>query len=188
MDAPKKLLSNRKTTVFYPSLVLKGAFVWDQSGMWIIRIMRESVCLGAIRIPEYLEFHSGYSAPRSRITGIYSYSRISHTNAPLVTSYYETIVNFVSSSTPFATVVQCTNREFKMLRRQLQRKRHIKIELCVKLSLLRLFHVDHVVQNTRIALSLAWYERFSCKKAKSERFTAASSRCRQNLKYENFTS
>ena len=54
-------------------------------------------------------------------------------------------------------------REFKKLRRQLQRKRHIKIELCVKLSLLRLFHVDHVVQNTRIALSLAWYERFSCK-------------------------
>ena len=55
------------------------------------------------------------------------------------------------------------SREFKKLRRQLQRKRHIKIELCVKLSLLRLFHVDHVVQNTRIALSLAWYERFSCK-------------------------
>ena len=52
---------------------------------------------------------------------------------------------------------------FKKLRRQLQRKRHIKIELCVKLSLLRLFHVDHVVQHTRIALSLAWYERFSCK-------------------------
>ena len=123
----------------------------------------------------------------SRITGIYSYSRISHTNAPLVTSYYETIVNFVSNSTPFATVVQCTNREFKMLRRQLQRKRHIKIELCVKLSLLRLFHVDRVVQNTRIALSLAWYEGFHVK-AKSERFTAASSRCRQNLKYENFTS
>ena len=55
------------------------------------------------------------------------------------------------------------SREFKKLRRQLQRKRHIKIELCVKSSLLRLFHVDHVVQNTRIALSLAWYERFSCK-------------------------
>ena len=54
-------------------------------------------------------------------------------------------------------------REFKKLRRQLQRKRLIKIELCVKLTLLRLFHVDHVVQNTRIALSLAWYERFSCK-------------------------
>ena len=55
------------------------------------------------------------------------------------------------------------NREFNQLRRQLQRKRHIKIELCVKLSLLRLFHVDHVVKNTRIALSLAWYERFSFK-------------------------
>ena len=46
------------------------------------------------------------------------------------------------------------NREFKKLRRQLQGKRHIKIELCVKLSLLRLFHVDHVVQNRRSALSL----------------------------------
>ena len=56
-----------------------------------------------------------------------------------------------------------TIREFKKLRRQLQRKRHIKIELCVKLSLLRLFHVDYVVQNRRTALSLAWYEWFSCK-------------------------
>ena len=45
-------------------------------------------------------------------------------------------------------------REFKKLRRQLQRKRHIKIEICVKLSPLRLFHVDRVVQNRRIALSL----------------------------------
>ena len=49
------------------------------------------------------------------------------------------------------------NRECKKLRR------HIKIELSVKLSLLGLFHVDHVVQNRRTALSLAWYEWFSCK-------------------------
>ena len=56
--------------------------------------------------------------------------------------------------------VQCPSDIRELLRRQLQRKRHIKIELCVKLSLLRLFYVDHVVQNTRIALSLAWYERF----------------------------
>ena len=49
------------------------------------------------------------------------------------------------------------------LQRQMQQKRHIKIELCVKLSLLRLFHVDHVVQNRRTALSLAWYEWFACK-------------------------
>ena len=55
------------------------------------------------------------------------------------------------------------NREFKKLRQQLQGKRHIKIELCVKLSLLRLFHVDHVVQNRRSALPLAWHEWFSCK-------------------------
>ena len=54
-------------------------------------------------------------------------------------------------------------REFKKLRRQLQGKRHIKIELCVKLSLLRLFHVDHVVQNRRSALSLVWHEWFSFK-------------------------
>ena len=56
--------------------------------------MRVSVCLRAILIPEYPDFHSGYSAPRGRITGIhsnsgiysgiYSYSGISQTNAPLV--------------------------------------------------------------------------------------------------------
>ena len=79
------------------------------------------------------------------------------------------------------------NREFKKLRRQLQRKHDIKIELYVKLSLLWLFHVDHVVQNRRTALPLLGTNGFHVK-AKSERFTAVSSRCRQNLKYENFTS
>ena len=43
----------------------EGAFVWDQSGIRVIEIMRVSVCLGAILIPEYLDFHSGYSALRS---------------------------------------------------------------------------------------------------------------------------
>ena len=51
--------------------------------------MRVSVCLGAILIPEYLDFHSSYSAPRSRIaginSGIYPYSGMSQTNAPLIT-------------------------------------------------------------------------------------------------------
>ena len=46
-----------------------------------------SVCLRAILIPEYLDFHSSYSAPRSRIartySGMYAYSGISQTNAPL---------------------------------------------------------------------------------------------------------
>ena len=53
--------------------------------------------------------------------------------------------------------------DFKKLRRQLQRKRHIKIELCVKFIVLRLFHVGRVVQNRRGALSLAWHEWFSSK-------------------------
>ena len=53
--------------------------------------------------------------------------------------------------------------EFKKLRRQMQRKRHIKIELWVKLSLLRLFHFGRVVQNRRSALSLARHKWFSCK-------------------------
>ena len=80
------------------------------------------------------------------------------------------------------------NREFKKLRRQLQRKRHNKIELCVKLSLLRLFHVDHIVQTEvgELHFRLLGTNGFHVK-AKSERLTAASSRCRQNLKHENFT-
>ena len=68
--------------------IIEGAFVWDQSGIRIIGMMRVSVCLGAIFIPEYLDFDSGYSAPESRIAGIYcgihSYSGISQTNAPLI--------------------------------------------------------------------------------------------------------
>ena len=58
----------------------EGAFVWDQSGIRIIGMMQVSVRLAALPIPEYLDSHSGYSAPRSRIAGIYSriysYSRI----------------------------------------------------------------------------------------------------------------
>ena len=45
----------------------------------------------------------------------------------------------------------------KKLRQQLRRKSHIKIELCVKLSVLRLFHVGHVVQIKRSSLSLSWH-------------------------------
>ena len=71
--------------------------------------------------------------------------------------------NFGGRKIFFRGVVGKENREFKKLRRQLQGKRHIKIELCVKLSLLRLFHVDHVVQNRRSAISLVWHEWFSCK-------------------------
>ena len=37
-----------------------------------------------------------------------------------------------------------TNRDFKKLRRPLQLKRRIKIELCVRLSVMRLFLVDQM--------------------------------------------
>ena len=53
--------------------------------------------------------------------------------------------------------------KFKKSRRLLQRKRHIKIELCVWLSILRLSRVGRVAQNRRSALSPAWYKWFSCK-------------------------
>ena len=42
--------------------------------------------------------------------------------------------------------------EFKELRRLLLRKRLNEIELCANLSVLRLFHVGHVVQNGLSAL------------------------------------
>ena len=44
----------------------QGAFVWDQSGIRITGIIQVSVCLGAILIPDYPDFHSGYFTPRSR--------------------------------------------------------------------------------------------------------------------------
>ena len=69
-----------------------------------------------------------------------------------------------------------------------QRKHHFKIELNSRLSVLQLCHVSHVVRNRPSVLSLAWHEWFSCKDIKNTRCIAAGSRCRQNLKYENFTS
>ena len=70
---------------------------------------------------------------------------------------------FVFSFSSHRSVLHYIYRELKKLRRQLQGKRRLETELCVKLSLLRLFHVDHVVQNRRSALSLACHEWFSCK-------------------------
>ena len=58
----------------------------------------------------------------------------------------------------YTFLIQLTGGLIKKLQRQLQRKLHTKIQLCVKLSLLRLFHVVPVVQNMRSALSLAWHE------------------------------
>ena len=72
------------------------------------------------------------------------------------------------------------NREYKKLRRQLQGKRHIKIELCDYAMLITLYKMGGV--HFRL-LGADFHV-----KAKNERFTPASSRCRQNLEYENFTS
>jgi len=77
-------------------------------------------------------------------------------------------------------------RKFKKPRRLLQWKRHIEIELCVMLSILRLFHVDHFVLKRQRALSLAWYKWFSCKGKEWQIYCYSC--CCQNLKYENFTS
>ena len=64
-----------------------------------------------------------------------------------------------------------------------------KLNFALSISLLQLFHVDHVVQSRR-SVFFACLARmlFIHVKSKNERFTAASSCCRQNLKYENFTS
>ena len=71
---------------------------------------------------------------------------------------------------------------FKKLRRLLQR--NVKIELHIRLSVSRLFHVHHVLQNRRSSLSLASHEWLS----RNERFTAAGSHGRHNFSYVNFTS
>ena len=75
-------------------------------------------------------------------------------------------------------------RKFRKLSRLLERKRHMKIELYVRLRIL--FRVIHFVQNRQSAVCLLDTSGFHLK-VKNKRFNAASSRCRQNLKYENFT-
>ena len=78
----------------------------------------------------------------------------------------------------------------KKLRRLLQLKRHLKIELCVRLSVLRWFHVGQVAQNSRSSLSPAWHEWFSCQGRewkdywcwlKHENFTSSFGRLRQKI-------
>jgi len=63
----------------------------------------------------------------------------------------------------------------------------MKIELCVKLSVLRWFQVGHLMYKIgEVHFRLLGTNVFHAK-AKNERLSAASSRCRHNLKYENFT-
>ena len=79
-------------------------------------------------------------------------------------------------------------REFKKLRRLLQRKRHIKFELCVRLSILRFSSMLITLYKIgELHFRLLGTNGFHVK-AKGERFIAATSLFCQNLKYENFTS
>ena len=73
------------------------------------------------------------------------------------------------------------------LHRQLQRKGHIKIELCVRLSALRLVDVSHVHKIAKVSCRLILPQMVFMSAAKNGRFTVAGSRYRQNLTYENFT-
>ena len=49
-------------------------------------------------------------------------------------------------------------------------KGHFKIELCERLSALRLFYVGHVVQIMRDSLSFAWNECLSCESKNTKHF------------------
>ena len=72
-------------------------------------------------------------------------------------------------------------REFKKLRRLLQRKRHIKIELCARLRVLRLYHVAHLYKISEVYFRLLGKNGFHLNE-ENERFIAAVARCRQNHK------
>ena len=74
---------------------------------------------------------------------------------------------------------QNSSRRIK-LHRQLQRKGHIKIELRVRLSALRLFDVVHVYKIAEVSCRLIFPQLVFMSEAKNGRFTAAGSRCRQN--------
>ena len=78
-------------------------------------------------------------------------------------------------------------KELEKLRRQLQRKRHMKTEFCVRLSVLRLLHVGHVVQIGEVNFPLLGKKGYH-EEAKNGRFTAVDLRCRQNFKYKFFSS
>ena len=73
----------------------------------------------------------------------------------------------------------------KKLRRLLQRERHIKIELCVRV-LCDYFKLVTLYKLGEVYFLLLGTNSFHVK-AENEIFTAAGSCCRQNLKYENFT-
>ena len=64
--------------------------------------------------------------------------------------------------------------EFNKLWRLPQRKRHIKIDFCVRLIVLPLIHVDHVVPKKRCDFRCLGMDEFH-EEAENESFTSADS-------------
>jgi len=77
----------------------------------------------------------------------------------------------------------------KKLQRLLQPKRHVQIGLYLWLSVLTAIYsmMIKLYKIAKLNFRLLSTNGFHVK-AKAEKFTAASSRCRQNVKHENFTS
>ena len=75
-------------------------------------------------------------------------------------------------------------REFKKLRLLLQRKGHLKIKLYVRLNVLRFSMVVTLYKIGEVYFRVLGTNGFHVKQRMKDLFP----RCRQNLKYENFTS
>ena len=82
----------------------------------------------------------------------------------------------------------CDIMEFKKVRRSLQRKRHVKIELFFGLSVFTIIPcLSRYTKQAKCTFCFFGTNAFHVK-AENEKLIAADLRCRQNLKYENFTS
>ena len=85
-------------------------------------------------------------------------------------------------------VEQFQRNYLKKLRRLLQRKRHVNIKLFVRLSVFYDYSMFVTFYETgEVHFCLFGTNCFDVK-AENEKFIAEGLRCRQNLKYENFTS
>ena len=79
-------------------------------------------------------------------------------------------------------------REFKKLRRSPQRKQHLKISLFVRFSVSTIIPwLSRYTKQGKCTFSFFGTNAFHVK-AEDEKLIAADLRCRQSLKYENFTS
>ena len=70
---------------------------------------------------------------------------------------------FRTTDTTDTTIWKPGFTAFRKLQRLLQRKRHNKLEICLRLSVMRLFQVGHVVQTRRSVHYPTWHEWFPCK-------------------------